>query len=131
MAILIDYKERASWLPIDVKITNPQTHDTKTFTAAFDTGASNCVVSNRVFDVLKLRQRDQAYLDGVSGSVIVILSTIDLELQNNLIFNNLTVSVSALPVGVDMLLGMDIITRGNFHVDTNTSTVLSFCSNIL
>ena len=95
--------------------------------ALWDTGATCSVVSQRVIDACKLIPIGTTIAHGVNGAHNTETYLINVGLMKN------TVQVYGLPVirgtfvGFDMLVGMDIITRGDFSLThKDQKTVFSF-----
>lgn len=124
----IDYNVVAQSLPVQIIVTNRNNSMAKSYTAIFDTGATNTVLSKKIFNDLMLEKAGDVTLNGVNGTSVVNIAIADIDLPNNIHFNDTDVTICELPAGVDALLGMDITTRGNFHVDTaaSTTTILRF-----
>ena len=83
--------------------------------ALWDTGATESVITQRIVDTYGLKPtgtRRVSHAQGISENVPTFLAAI--ELPNKLIVSNLTVTLGTLQV--DVLIGMDIISRGDFAV---------------
>ena len=83
--------------------------------ALWDTGATESVISKRVVDAHGLKPtgtRRVNHAQGTAENVPTFL--VDIELPNKLIVPNLTVTLGVLQV--DVLIGMDIISKGDFAV---------------
>ena len=99
------------------------------FQALWDTGATNSAISQDVIDTLGLRPsgffKEVSYADGsVAQNVPRFL--VNIMLPNNVEVVGLPV-MSGKPSGSDVLIGMDIISRGDFAVThMNGKTKFSF-----
>ena len=81
----------------------------------WDTGATESVITQKTVDAYGLKPtgtRRVNHAQGTSENVPTFL--VDIELPNKLIVSNLTVTLGVLQV--DVLIGMDIISRGDFAV---------------
>lgn len=120
----------------DVKITeafNPTQSATKdffskykTYKAIWDTGATGTVITQKVIQECHLQPIGIVEVHGISGTVRVNQYLINVGLPNNVIVTNIKAVVAELE-GVDVLIGMDIISRGDFAVTNfNGKTVFSY-----
>jgi Aspartyl protease len=96
--------------------------------ALWDTGATCSGITENVVETLGLLPTGFARLNTVSQQGIVCpFFTIDVILQNGIYIPELTVSLGLISEGIDMLIGMDIITLGDFSVTNfNGNTCMSF-----
>jgi len=91
------------------------------FDAVWDTGATNTVVTQKVVDTLKLSPVTKRRTYTGSGSILADVYLVNIVLPNNV--QMVGVPASCLPItGPDALIGMDIITRGDFAI-TNKNGV--------
>lgn len=94
--------------------------------AIWDTGATNSVITPMVFKNLNLSAIDQAIVNGVNSRNIVPVSLVSIGLPNKILIPNHRVTVCNI-AGGDMLIGMDIISRGDFSICTGEQkTLFSF-----
>ncbi len=99
---------------------------TKKINAIWDTGATNSVITPQVFQELCLYAIDKAIVNGVNSRKEVPVTLIHIGLPNHLLIPNRRVSVCDI-AGGDMLIGMDIIARGDFSISTGDGkTLFSF-----
>ena len=83
--------------------------------ALWDTGATESVISQRIVDVHGLKPTGTRRVNHAQGTTENVLTfLVDIELPNKLIVPNLTVTLGVLQV--DVLIGMDIISKGDFAV---------------
>jgi hypothetical protein len=105
------------------------THFLHDFTAIWDTGATNTVVTQAVIDACGLKPTGIAEVHGVTGIERHPTFVVHVGLPNHYMFPDLQVTRGALPGGDegDILIGMDIIGRGDFAVTChNGQTVFSY-----
>ena len=90
----------------------------KTDYAQWDTGATNTCISKNVVEKLGLIPSGQRPIQTPSGKKIVNEYRIDIKLQNEDVhLPNMFVLDSEIgEQGIDILIGMDIINRGDFSV---------------
>ncbi|OJU35114.1 MAG: hypothetical protein BGN96_05125 [Bacteroidales bacterium 45-6] len=113
------------------KAFNPNTHPSLHPTAnhyqgLWDTGATNTVITQRVVDELGLIPTGVSNSFHANGQTRVNTYLINIVLPNGVGFQAITVAEGILN-GFDVLIGMDIITQGDFSVThTSKETVFSF-----
>ena len=109
------------------QIVPPTFHpEFKTFTALWDTGAEASVITKRVAEQLGISPNGSAVSYNAGGSCIVNTYLVNIGLPNNVIFQALRVSEGEL-TGFDVLIGMDIIGRGDFAIScVNGKTKFTF-----
>lgn len=96
------------------------------FTAIWDTGATNTVISQKVVDNCGLQPIGIALVHGVHSSEQAETYLVNVRLPNTVAFANVQVTKGKL-VGADALIGMDIIRSGDFAItNINGKTVMSF-----
>ncbi len=134
-AFTLDYKTRANMLLIDcgaceafvpsgkVGEAHPHVHFSK---ALWDTGASCSVITKKIVSVLKLVPTGKQKVYHANGDSVVNTYFINIILPNQVAIPNLRVTEGILS-GFDMLIGMDVITRGDFSIcNINGKTKFSF-----
>lgn len=85
------------------------------FTALWDTGATATVVSKSCAEKLGLKPINKAKVYHANGESIVNVYAINLYLPNQVGFQFIKVTEAILN-GIDVLIGMDIISKGDFSV---------------
>jgi predicted aspartyl protease len=95
-----------------------------TFECLWDTGASGTVISKTVVEKLDLKPIGKSKVFHANGESIVNVYAINLFLPNQVAFNFVKVTEGVLN-GFDLLIGMDIITSGDFSI-TNVDGLTSF-----
>lgn len=96
--------------------------------AQWDTGASGSCISERVVNELGLIQTGKMLIRTPTGSDTVNSYSVGVMLPNGVFIPSVTVFGSSIgDQGIDMLIGMDIITMGDFAVSNfEGKTVFSF-----
>jgi gag-polyprotein putative aspartyl protease len=98
----------------------------KKFKAIWDTGATASVVTQSVVTACGLKPTGMTQVHGVHGVKDAETFLINIGLPNGVAFANVEVTLGEL-AGADMLVGMDIITMGDFSVtNVGQRTVFSF-----
>lgn len=98
------------------------------FEAIWDTGATSSVITQRIVEACGLQPIGMCIVLGIHGEQETEVYLVNIYLPNSVGFHEVTVTKGNLPEGSgDMLIGMDIISSGDFSV-TNVAdtTVFSF-----
>ena len=111
--------------------TSLQIDNNNRFTALWDTGAGCSCVKPSVLEKLKLEKKDIITYREVTGvnsqAQQKPVYRINLILPNNVIFPQWNFVESDIATKADILIGMDIISQGNFIIDnSNNTTKFSF-----
>ena len=103
------------------KLKNKNSH-----IALWDTGATGSVITQKVINKLNLIPVSRIDVSTTQGTYEANCYFIDISLTNEVIIPNLFV-IHGEPVGCDILIGMDIINRGDFAVSNfNNKTQFTF-----
>jgi hypothetical protein len=98
----------------------------KTYIGVWDTGATQTLITQKIFTDLNLTPIDNAIVAGVNSKTIAPVVLIGLILPNNIQIKGIRATVSHIQ-GVDMLLGMDLIQLGDFSISNHDNkTVFTF-----
>ena len=112
---------------VDKKINPDYKKEKDKYEAIWDTGATGSVISAELAQKLKLNPIGKTKVSTAGGVFEVNKYIIGLKLPNNLEIQNVMVSSGNLGSGVDFLIGMDIITLGDFSItNLNGKTMFSF-----
>ena len=95
------------------------------FTAIWDTGATNPVITQAVVDACGLVATGMAKVYHVDGLSQVETYLVNIGLLNNVGYSGVRVTKGDLPDGADILIGMNIINTGDFAV-TNFNGITKF-----
>jgi hypothetical protein len=103
----------------------------KSAMALWDTGAGRSGISKKLAEELRLMPikngDDHVKIDGSAGEYMPNFYYLDISLSKNIKIHNIKVSDFADNKNFDVLLGMDIITMGDFALtNDNGNTVFSF-----
>lgn len=97
------------------------------YRALWDTGATGCVITERVAAQCGLTPIGVLQVLGVHGAEMVNAYLVNLHLPNDVVFENWRVTEGNLGDDTDVLIGMDVITRGDFAVTNKDGlTVFTF-----
>lgn len=96
--------------------------------AMWDTGANGSVITEKVAKALKMIPIDVQKVVGIKGFTFEKIYSIDIYLLNDIKIPAITVSECKKLAGeYDVLIGMDIISKGDFAVSNfNGKTVFTF-----
>ena len=127
-AIITDVYVSDSVSPVETPPTGeePNAHKCR---GLWDTGATNSVISKRLVDKLKIPAVSKVPINGVNGRFTTTTHVIDLWLPNYFVVRRVNVSMGIFSPDFDVLIGMDIISKGDFSISNyNGQTVFSFRS---
>ena len=118
-------------LSMDVDVANPAASDKDSSLlwlrakAIWDTGAQLCMISRALCRKLKFEPRIKVKFSGVGGEFDGVHDVVYLSLScDNVTFLIALAGVTeSIPGGYDMLIGMDVITQGDFNVSTTNGTI--------
>jgi predicted aspartyl protease len=114
-------------LIIPVTVVNPLKHISFATSALIDTGATMSAVATRLARTLELVSLGSNLSHGANDASWINIYTIDITLPNSIFFANLKASEFKAKHNFEVLLGMDIITQGDFALTDNAgNTVLSY-----
>jgi hypothetical protein len=90
----------------------------KTIRAKWDTGANHSVISIRLKNRLNLTPIASETISGVGGPQIIDVVRLAVRLPNDLFISSKRIGVCNINSShnIDMLIGMDIIQLGGFHI---------------
>jgi len=87
------------------------------YTAVWDTGASGSVITQAIVDALGLTQISVQGVYGVSGKTLAEVYMVTIIMPGGTaIFKDFRVTKGHLHPDIDLLIGMDIINKGDFSV---------------
>ena len=111
------YNGLSNVLQNDVSIsdTNEKNPPERKWVSLWDTGATNTVITHNVVEELKLKPVSVGVASTPQGTYQAYKYYINLFLPNGVIFPKLLV-MEGQPTGCDILIGMDVIGKGDFAV---------------
>lgn len=97
------------------------------FTAIWDTGATASVITQSVVDACELKPVGMRLVHGVHGEETSETFLVNMLLPHGLAYSPVEVTLGKLPAPSNLLIGMDIISTGDFAVtNKDQKTVFSF-----
>ena len=124
-----EYHSIAEDLNTDVEVfpVSSASSQGTTVYAIWDTGASQTVITHRIMSHLNLTPIATEIVYGINSQQMVDVVAISIKLPNGLLIPDIRVFVCDIPSPIDMLIGMDVIQRGDFHIsNTGGRTLFSF-----
>ena len=117
--------------PINIYTTDKFNKDFKPlkkhYMALWDTGSTMTVISSELADKLKLEPVGEMLAESAGGKYKAKKYVVSISLPNRLNIENVVISSGKLGPGIEILIGMDIITLGDFAITNyNNKTVFSF-----
>lgn len=84
--------------------------------AVWDTGATSSAISRQLAQRLQLDEIGQMRVHGATGCEVCTRFLVSLHLPNRVVIRELEISDCGGDIGCDILLGMDVITLGDFAI---------------
>lgn len=111
-----------------VEVIIPNTKLNKAYEAIWDTGATGSVITTNVVSDLGLVATGMSIVNTAGGTRQQNTYEVDISLNNGVIIRGVTVTCAdALSGGSEVLIGMDIISQGDFSItNLNGNTCMSF-----
>ena len=133
-ALTFRYSGRARALETPIKISLPTAEEGAVlknvqaieYKGIWDTGATNSVITKKIIDELNLKPIGLVEVHHAAGKSFANRYLVNIILPNNVVIQSVAVTEGAL-IAMDMLIGMDIITLGDFAVtNKDNRTTMSF-----
>jgi len=113
--------------PVDLYSVPFNSAHSLTVDALWDTGANISAITLEVQQQLNATTIDKKVIAGIHNTQLVDVVLITLELPNSVIKKNIKVAVCNITSNYGMIIGMDIITLGDFALSNNKDqTLFSF-----
>ncbi|MFO7889473.1 MAG: retropepsin-like aspartic protease [bacterium] len=97
------------------------------FNALWDTGASNSVITKNIVKKCKLEPIGRTKVNTANGTMESLVYMINMGLPNHVGISYLKVTEGILHKDIDLLIGMDVINRGDFVItNSDKKTTFSF-----
>jgi predicted aspartyl protease len=138
-AFTVKYNQRVNVLSSKVHIAeainpsafpkppNPKDIAAKEFTAIWDTGATNSVITQKVIDECGLKPIGMAKVYHANGESLTTVYFASVFLPNKVVVPQLRISKGIIVGDAEVLIGMDIINQGDFAVtNKDGKTTFSF-----
>lgn len=128
MANAFRYKPGAIVNRLKTTVTISTNDKSMKVVALWDTGATLCCVSEDVVNQLSLIATGKARMSTPSNAdKLVDTYLVNLLLPNDILIKDVRVAYSEIGAqGIGLLVGMDIISQGDFLITNNKETVFSF-----
>ncbi len=138
----VHYNGRTNQLKVKTLISQPSpprkgaivppdiVQSAKEYSGIWDTGATNSMISQKVVDECELKPIGMVLVHGSTGSKYCETFLVNIFLPNRIVINSVRVTKSSI-TDCDILVGMDIITMGDFaitHYDGKTTFSFRFPS---
>lgn len=128
------YNHKVNCINETVFITPPNTYDKTSkiddkykINGVWDTGASTTAISEELVTKLNLPPISITQVNTANGTTLATRHVVDLYLPNRVVIQNLVVTSAKLAAPIQILIGMDVITKGDFSISNhNNKTTLSF-----
>jgi hypothetical protein len=118
------YRVRYIITPVEIFPQYPETRESFTVSALWDTGATFTAVSWLFAKRCGLEYLDDTNIDGVGGDKRGKWSHLAMKLPSGLMLPDKRVIACTLPVGTDLIIGMDIIALGDFCISNTEGKTL-------
>jgi len=118
-AFTTKYNALSNGILTDVKISAPNDsidNNLKSFKALWDTGATATVIDRNVAQICGLEPTGMTIVHHAKGKSRTNTYIINVYLPNMVCFENVIVTEGELGMHVDALIGMDIISQGDFAI---------------
>ena len=113
--------------PVHVSFNRKMPDRSLSLSAIWDTGATICSIQAEIAKKLGLAPIGYFPVGGVHGVQDVLFYIVDLYLPNNVVVHNVEACEMAPEAGCDVLIGMNVITMGDFAITNyKGKTMFSF-----
>ena len=111
----------------DAFVSRPGSQDKVKLNALWDTGATQCVISESFAERIGLAKVGEATMNHAGGSSRVNVYIADIELLNKVVVRDVKLLSTKSINDFDMIVGMNVITMGDFCITNRGGvTVVSF-----
>ena len=118
---------KATSLPKISEVLPIEDYDFKEYKAIWDTGATGSVITEKVVEELDLKPTGMVIVSTASGETIANTYIVNIWLPNKVVFYDLKVTEGNIQGETEVLIGMDIISSGDFAVTNyDDKTVFTF-----
>ena len=113
--------------PVDIFNTTINNHKSSTANALWDTGATISAITPKLVNELNFIPAGTVAICGITGSMDVEFILASIQLPGGLLRQNIKMAVCDFSQDINIILGMDIITLGDFELlHGNNQTIFSF-----
>jgi len=115
--------------PINIFNTFVETQKQSTESALWDTGATISAITPKLVNDLWFVPAGTMAISGITGALDVEFILATIQLPDGILRQNIKMAVCDFSQNINVILGMDIITLGDFELlHGNNNTVFSFTS---
>ncbi len=119
-AFTVEYNTIANRLITHADIVYNRKKVFHTFSALWDTGATDTCISKKVVNALNLKPVNKKMVASVLEIKECWVYTVDIILDNDVMVSNVQVCETVIDnQNIDLLIGMDVIQRGNFIISNS------------
>lgn len=86
-------------------------------TAVWDTGAYSSVISDKIAQQFNFMPVGAKEIHGVTGKELTSVYLVSIHLPNQAVLEEVEVMSCSCDIGCDLLIGMDVITQGDFTIN--------------
>lgn len=127
LSFTITYSGITHRIKSDAFVSKPGSVDKVKLNALWDTGATQCVISESFAEQIGLTKVSEATMNHAGGSSKVNVYIADIELLNKVIVRDVKLLSTKSINDFDMIIGMNVITLGDFCItNKDRRTVVSF-----
>jgi hypothetical protein len=113
--------------PVEILPKFPSTEESFTVIAVWDTGSTFTAINPEIAKRSGIIPNDDAAASGLGGSLIGNWLNLPFRLPGGLLFSDKRTMACELPCGIEMVIGMDVIITGDFHIShSGGKTLFSF-----
>jgi hypothetical protein len=102
--------------PVEILPKYPNMEDSFSVIAVWDTGSTFMAINPTIADRCGLWPVRNATANGLGGQQSGFWLNLPFRLSNGLLFSDKRTMACDLPFGIQMVIGMDIIITGDFHI---------------
>lgn len=126
-SLTISYNGITNRIKCEAFVSKPGDLQKVKLNALWDTGATQCVISERYAQSIGLMKVGVASMNHAGGTDDVNVYVADIELLNKVVVRDVKLLSTKSINDFDMIIGMDVITLGDFCVtNKDKKTVVSF-----
>ena len=118
--LLQDYDEIVDGIYTNLGVSISDNDNEKwTVRGLWDTGSTRSCISERVIEKIKMKPDGKSIIFTANGKANVNTYCVDVEFPNGYKIQNVIVSAVRIEDDTDMLIGMDIISRGSMSINND------------
>lgn len=127
LSFTITYNGITNRIKSDAFVSKPESSGKVKLKALWDTGATQCVISEKYAQTIGLSKVGEATMNHAGGFSKVNVYIADIELLNKVVVKDVKLLSTQSINDFDMIIGMNVITLGDFCItNKDKKTVVSF-----